>query len=167
MLSGASFSSLMIHLTRMGLTCNREGTEKVLPAAGGRASVPSMNEAETIAACGESGIRRMVAAFYRRVRSDDLLGPMYPADEWEAAENRLADFLLFRLGASTRYTETRGHPRLRMRHMPFKIGAAERDRWLELMALAMHDAEIPAAARGFLDPFFASTADFMRNQPDR
>lgn len=124
-----------------------------------------MDEATVMAACGEDGIRRMVAAFYVKVRTDDLIGPMYPADDWEGAEDRLAEFLLFRLGASTRYLETRGHPRLRMRHIPFRIGEAERDRWLELMGAAMDECGTPAEARAFLDPFFAQVADFMRNQP--
>lgn len=120
-----------------------------------------------MAACGEDGIRRMVSAFYRRVRTDDLIGPMYPPDDWEGAEERLADFLLFRLGASTRYIETRGHPRLRMRHITFKIGLAESERWVELMSAAMDESSIPANAREFLDPFFIQVADFMRNQGDR
>jgi len=126
-----------------------------------------MSEAEVMKTCGEDGIRRMVAAFYRRVRTDDLIGPMYPEDDLEGSEERLAEFLLFRLGASTRYLETRGHPKLRMRHITFKIGVAERDRWLELMTSAMEETVVPPAARGFLDPFFAQVADFMRNQADR
>ncbi|MEO7100778.1 MAG: globin [Luteolibacter sp.] len=125
-----------------------------------------MNEAQVIASCGEDGIRRMVAAFYRRVRTDDLIGPMYPPDDWEGSEERLAEFLLFRLGASTRYMETRGHPKLRMRHVTFKIGIPERDRWVELMSASMEEAGIPEDARGFLDPFFAQVADFMRNRPE-
>ena len=126
-----------------------------------------MNEADVIKLCGEAGIRRMVAAFYQRMRADDLIGPMYPANDWEGSESRLAEFLLFRLGASTHYIETRGHPRLRMRHVTFRIGLAERDRWISLMTSAMDDAEIPSAARDFLDPFFAQVADFLRNQADR
>jgi hemoglobin len=125
-----------------------------------------VNEQEVIEQCGEDGIRRLVTEFYRQVREDDLLGPIYPSGEWEAAEERLAEFLLFRLGASTRYLEMRGHPRLRMRHLPFRIGEAERDRWLELMRAAMERTGVPAAARGFLDPYFTQTADFMRNQPE-
>lgn len=108
----------------------------------------------------------MVAAFYRRVRTDDLIGPMYPEQDWEGSEERLAEFLLFRLGASTRYMEMRGHPKLRMRHVTFKIGIAERDRWLQLMSAAMDESAIPEKARGFLDPFFAQVADFMRNRPE-
>lgn len=125
-----------------------------------------MNEADVIASCGEDGIRRMVAAFYRRIRTDDVIGPMYPKDDWEASEERLAEFLLFRLGASNRYMETRGHPKLRMRHVTFKIGIRERDRWLELMDAAMTESEIPENARAFLNPFFTQVADFMRNRPE-
>jgi hemoglobin len=51
-----------------------------------------------------------------------------------------------------------------MRHVTFRIGEAERDRWLELMSEAMDETGVPANARGFLDPFFAQVADFMRNQ---
>ena len=125
-----------------------------------------MNEAEVMGICGEAGIRRMVAAFYRRVRTDDLIGPMYPEGDWDGSEERLAEFLLFRLGGSTRYLELRGHPRLRMRHVNFQIGIAERDRWLALMSTAMEDAAIPQPARCVLDPFFAQVADFMRNRPE-
>lgn len=124
-----------------------------------------MTEAEVLATCGEDGIRRIVAAFYRRVRTDKLIGSMYPEGDWEGSEERLAEFLLFRLGASTRYLEMRGHPRLRMRHVAFQIGEAERDRWLELMSQAMDETAVPGGARAFLGPFFAQVADFMRNQP--
>jgi hemoglobin len=126
-----------------------------------------MNEAEVMRVFGENGIRRMVAAFYRRVKMDDLIGPMYPEDDFTGAEERLVDFILFRLGASNRYLETRGHPRLRMRHITFRIGKAERDRWLEMMSAAMDETEVPSGAREFLDSYFAQTADFMRNQADR
>jgi hemoglobin len=121
-------------------------------------------EQDVLAACGETGIREMVAAFYRKVRTDELIGPMYPDDDWEGSEERLAEFMLFRLGASNAYIEKRGHPRLRMRHMPFRIGLAERDRWLALMSAAMEETGVPPRARAFLDPLFAQIADFMRNQ---
>lgn len=123
-------------------------------------------EADVMKACGEPGIRAMVAAFYRRVRHDDLIGPMYPDDDWEGSEERLADFMLFRLGASDAYMEKRGHPRLRMRHMPFRIGIAERDRWLQLMGEAMDETQVPPFARLFLDQLFFQVADFMRNQTE-
>lgn len=115
-------------------------------------------------ALGENGFNRLVAAFYRRVREDDLIGPMYPPDDWEGAEKRLADFLIFRFGGSDRYVEERGHPRLRMRHVSFAIGEAERDRWLDLMRGAMDEMGLAGAARANLEAFFDQVADFMRNR---
>lgn len=123
-----------------------------------------MNEAEVLQSMSPGGIGRMVAAFYQRVREDDLLGPMYPSDDWEGAEERLREFLWFRLGGPSRYLEMRGRPRLRMRHLPFAIGEPERDRWLALMAAAMDETEVPDPARAFLEPFFAQVAEFMRNR---
>lgn len=67
---------------------------------------------------GEEGFVRLVAAFYRQVPADELLGPMYPPNELAAAEQRLRDFLVYRFGGPQRYIEERGHPRLRMRHAP-------------------------------------------------
>ncbi len=125
-----------------------------------------MTERDVLPALGEEGFEAIVAAFYRRVKTDDILGPMYPEDDWEGSESRLRDFLIFRFGGSQKYIEERGHPRLRMRHMPFKIGVAERDRWLELMSAAMGDAEVSSDVRDVLDPFFAQVADFMRNVQD-
>ncbi len=115
---------------------------------------------------GETGLRELVAAFYRRVKEDDLLGPMYPESDWQGAEERLSDFLVYRFGGSQKYIEERGHPRLRMRHMPFRIGEAERDRWLQLMGEAMAERAIAEPAAGLLKDFFVQTADFMRNQEE-
>ena len=123
-------------------------------------------ESVIVEALGETGIREMVAAFYRRVRGDDLIGPMYPDGDWEGSEARLADFLLFRFGVSDAYTQKRGHPRLRMRHMPFSIGEAERDRWLQLMGEAMVEVGFEGEVHETLTAFFAQVADFMRNRPD-
>lgn len=106
----------------------------------------------------------MVAGFYRRVRTDEVLGPLYPPDDWEGAEARLRDFLLFRFGGVMRYVEERGHPRLRMRHLPFAIGEAERDRWLELMGEAVREAGVAREPAQALMTFFAQVADFMRNR---
>lgn len=120
---------------------------------------------ETVAReMGREGISGMTAAFYRRVRADDLIGPMYPADDWEGSQERLRDFLCFRLLGDATYLEKRGHPRLRARHLPFTIGEAERDRWLELMEAAIDEAQVPPASRRVLLPFFAQVADFMRNR---
>ncbi len=112
---------------------------------------------------GEERLRALIAAFYRQVREDDLLGPLYPQDDWAGAEKRLGDFLVGRFGGPPIYMKERGHPRLRMRHAPFAIGIAQRDRWMELMTLALADAEIPAEHATTLTAFFAQVADFMRN----
>jgi hemoglobin len=114
---------------------------------------------------GEAGFARLTAAFYRRVRTDDLLGPMYPEDDWDGAEQRLRDFLVQRFGGPPRYSQQRGHPRLRMRHAPFPITPAARDRWLELMDAAMEEAELPGDAAAMLRPFFTQVATFMINRP--
>ena len=113
---------------------------------------------------GPEGIAKMVAAFYQKVRTDDLIGPMYPDGDWEGSEERLRDFLKFRLLGDPTYTFKRGHPRLRMRHVGFSIGEAERDRWVALMSAAMVESEVPESSRALLDTFFFQVADFMRNQ---
>ncbi|MBV6499803.1 MAG: Group 2 truncated hemoglobin GlbO [Prosthecobacter sp.] len=115
---------------------------------------------------GEERLRAMVAAFYRRVRVDDLIGPMYPAEDWEGSEKRLADFVIYRFGGPQTYLEQRGHPRLRMRHLPFSIGLKERDRWLTLMGEAMRETGVSEEAAQVMIPFFAQVADMMRNRPE-
>lgn len=126
----------------------------------------AMTDAIVFEQLGEEGMAALVAAFYRQVKGDDLIGPMYPSDDWEGSEQRLRDFLVFRFGGPERYIEQRGHPRLRMRHAPFRVGKAERDRWIEFMQAAMDETEVPSPSREVLTAFFAQTADFMRNQPE-
>ncbi len=116
----------------------------------------------------EPAISKLVAMFYRRVREDDLLAPMYPADDWEGAEQRLRDFLIFRFTGNDRYIQDRGHPRLGMRHADFKIGIAERDRWLQLMNEAIVEAEIDRNYVINLQNFFGNVAEFLRKiTPDK
>jgi hemoglobin len=113
---------------------------------------------------GESGFTRLVAAFYRRVRSDDLLGPMYPPHDLAGAEQRLCDFLVGRFGGPQRYIAQRGHPRLRMRHMPFTVDLAARDRWVALMNVALDEAALEPDSAATLRGFFADTATFLVNR---
>ena len=126
-----------------------------------------MEENEVFAAIGEEGFTRLIAAFYRRVPEDDILGPMYEKHDLAGAEQRLRDFLLFRFGGDLRYIEQRGHPRLRMRHVRFPITRAARDRWMELMTAALAEAGLPAEAAGVLRAFFDSTATFLINRPEQ
>ena len=111
-------------------------------------------------------LRRLTAAFYSRVKTDDVIGPMYPPDDFAAAEQRLADFLCFRLLGEQKYIEERGHPRLRMRHAPFAIGIAERDRWLSLMDGAIEKSGVPELSASVLRALFRQVADFMRNRDE-
>ena len=113
---------------------------------------------------GEEGFARLVAAFYKQVPDDDILGKMYPRDDLAGAEERLRDFLIGRFGGPQRYIERRGHPRLRMRHAPFHIDQAARDRWMALMDQAFAEAALPAEAEAFLREFLSQTATFMINQ---
>lgn len=113
---------------------------------------------------GEEGFERLVRGFYRQVPSDDVLGPMYPPDDLAGAEQRLRDFLIMRFGGPPRYLQQRGHPRLRMRHMPFAIDQRARDRWMELMERAIEEAELPAEATETLRAFLSDTATFMINR---
>ena len=122
-----------------------------------------MDETSVYSLVGEEGFTRLVAAFYRQVPADDILGPMYPAEDLAGAEQRLRDFLIFRFGGPPRYIEQRGHPRLRGRHMPFRIDQRARDRWMELMGRALTEAGLPAEAESLLRDFLGQTATFMMN----
>lgn len=99
---------------------------------------------------GEETFKTVVHRFYQQVREDDLIGPMYPADDWEGAEQRLRWFLVQYWGGPQEFSAQRGHPRLRMRHAPFVIGEAEAQRWLELMDNAIDSVDeqtLPKAHR--------------------
>ncbi|HTZ99403.1 MAG TPA: globin [Candidatus Aquilonibacter sp.] len=124
-----------------------------------------MDESAIYSIIGEDGFARLIAAFYRQVPHDDILGAMYPRDELAAAEIRLRDFLIYRFGGPQRYIEERGHPRLRQRHIPFRIDQTARDRWMQLMANAFAEAALPAEVESYLRAFFDQTATFMINQP--
>lgn len=127
-----------------------------------------MNDADPIghicATVGEAMVIATVAAFYRRVAEDELLRPLYPEADLTAAETRLADFLVGRFGGSDRYVRTRGHPRLRMRHVPFAVDRAARDRWMELMTAACEDVGFPEPARAQTLQFLDGVATFLVNR---
>jgi hemoglobin len=125
-----------------------------------------MEEHEVYAAVGPEGFQRLVAAFYREVPGDSILGPMYQGRDMAAAEARLRGFLIYRFGGPQTYIEERGHPRLRMRHNPFEVSQAARESWMKLMTAALNEVNLPAAAREVLQNFFDSTATFLINRPD-
>lgn len=125
-----------------------------------------MQEQDIYQTIGQDGFERLTAAFYRQIPGDSLLGPLYPPDDLPGARERLRDFLVVRFGGPPVYLETRGHPRLRMRHAPFAIGPRERDRWVQLMNRALDEADLPEPVQRTLREFFGSTATFLINRPD-
>jgi hemoglobin len=120
---------------------------------------------------GEPFFRRLVDAFYDGVAADEVLVRLYPeAPDLTGARQRLRLFLEQYWGGPRTYDETRGHPRLRMRHMPFHIGREERDRWLEHMSAAVDtasaelgDREVAAAVAETLRGYFRPAAEQLRN----
>lgn len=130
---------------------------------------------------GAEGFHRLTRGFYDAVPSDDILGPMYrqhlgdqhgvdPNDDaalepfMEEARVRLCDFLIQRFGGPTTYSDQRGHPRLRMRHMPFAIDHAAAERWLELMFASLDELRLEPDLYRELRVFFTQTALFMVNR---
>ena len=124
-----------------------------------------VEDADIYAAIGEDGFRRLIAAFYKQVPGDEILGPMYPPGDLAGAEQRLRDFLIGRFGGPQRYVEQRGHPRLRMRHMPFAVNAAARERWLQLMTNALNEVRLPPDVDRFLREFFDGVSAMLVNRP--
>lgn len=114
---------------------------------------------------GARTFRRIVARFYALVAEDEILRPMYPEEDLGPAEERLTLFLMQYWGGPTTYSDSRGHPRLRMRHAPFAIGPAERDAWLRAMRVAVDEAGLPEPLRLQLWGYLESTADHMVNRP--
>lgn len=106
---------------------------------------------------------RLVDAFYEGVMPDPVLGPLYPPDDIAGAKRRLGLFLAQYWGGPHTYMEERGHPMLRMRHMPFRIGATERDHWLLHMAAAVERCTEPGEIRDRLMGYFVPAAEHLRN----
>lgn len=104
---------------------------------------------------GTETFDRLVRAFYRGVREDPVLAPMYPDADWEGAIWRLRTFFEQYWGGPTTYSEERGHPRLRMRHGAFHVNPEARDRWLLHMNAALDEVALPpihdAAFRDYVD----------------
>lgn len=86
---------------------------------------------------GAQTFRAIVSRFYELVSTDEVLRPLYPDDDLDGAEDRLLMFLEQYWGGPRTYSDQRGHPRLRMRHAPYRIGFIERDAWLRCMHTAI------------------------------
>ena len=107
----------------------------------------------------------LVERFYARVATDEVLLRLYPDQvDLGPARERLALFLAQYWGGPQTYSESRGHPRLRMRHMPFEVGQVERDHWLAAMTAALDEMAPPDLVRERFDAYFEMSADAMMNR---
>lgn len=112
---------------------------------------------------GSESFDRLVRAFYEGIRTDDVLLPMYPEDDLEGAIWRLSSFLQQYFGGPQTYSEQRGHPRLRMRHAPFKVNPDARERWLSHMRRALDTLELSPMDDGEMWEYFERAALSMVN----
>ena len=136
-----------------------------LPAdsAGTGSSVPGAADTFYDAVGGDETFRRLVARFYEGVAKDPVLRPLYPDPDLSAAEERLRMFLVQYWGGPRTYSEQRGHPRLRMRHVTFRIGLAERDAWLGHMRDAVDSLGLPPDAERLLWDYLVMAAGSLVN----
>ena len=128
---------------------------------------PSATSADTFFAAvgGEDKFRRLVDTFYAGVAADPVLRALYPEDDLGPAAERLRMFLIQYWGGPSTYSQHRGHPRLRMRHAPFAIGAAQRDAWLRHMRAALDSLALAPEYEKPLWAYLSSAAESMRNVP--
>jgi hemoglobin len=114
---------------------------------------------------GEETFRRLVHRFYQGVAEDPELRAMYPEEDLGPAEERLRLFLMQYWGGPRTYSEQRGHPRLRMRHVPFKVDRAAHDAWLRHMRAAVDELRLDPAHEQQLWDYLVYAAASMVNTP--
>jgi hemoglobin len=112
---------------------------------------------------GHETFVRLVDEFYRGVAADPVLRPMYPEEDLGPAAERLTMFLEQYWGGPTTYSEQRGHPRLRMRHAPFKVNPLARDHWLSHMRDALETLDLPPLQKAELWDYLERAAHSMLN----
>ena len=112
---------------------------------------------------GEETFRRLVHRFYQGVADDPVLRPLYPEQDLSGAERRLRMFLEQYWGGPRTYSEQRGHPRLRMRHAPFRVTPEARDAWLRHMLEAVDELELPGHLREPLRDYLTGAAFSLVN----
>ncbi|WP_236793925.1 globin [Amycolatopsis sp. GM8] len=112
---------------------------------------------------GEPTFHKIIARFYAEVATDEVLRPLYPEEDLGPAEERLRLFLMQYWGGPHTYSDRRGHPRLRMRHAPFKIGPMERDAWLRAMRIGVDEAQLPPELDRQLWQYLEMAAQSMMN----
>jgi len=115
---------------------------------------------------GSETFSKLAKKFYEGVAGDDVLKPMYPETDMAGAENRLRMFLEQYWGGPTTYQQLRGHPRLRMRHSPYKINPLARERWLKHMRAAVESLSLPPLQEAELWGYLDRAATAMLNSFD-
>lgn len=115
---------------------------------------------------GEPTFRKLVDEFYAGVAGDPVLRPLYPDEDLGPASERLRLFLIQYWGGPTTYSQRRGHPRLRMRHAPFRVGQRERDAWLGHMRRAVDSLGLAPEHEAQLWTYLERAAYFMVNTMD-
>lgn len=115
---------------------------------------------------GAPTFERLVHEFYEGVRADPELRALYPEEDLGPAERRLRMFLEQYFGGPGTYSQERGHPRLRMRHVPFPVTLDMRDRWLRHMYAAMDTLELPAEHDELMRDYFFRAAHMLVNTDD-
>ncbi|TYK52344.1 globin [Actinomadura decatromicini] len=114
---------------------------------------------------GEETFHRLVHRFYQGVADDPDLRALYPEEDLGPAEERLRLFLIQYWGGPSTYSQRRGHPRLRMRHVPFVIDEAQRDAWLRHMRVAVEELKLPEPLEQQLWNYFTMAAQSLVNAP--
>lgn len=112
---------------------------------------------------GAETIRTIVSTFYAGVAEDELLRPMYPEEDLGPAEDRFFGFLCQYWGGPTTYSETRGHPRLRMRHAPFAVTHEAKEHWLSHFREGLDAAQLTPEQDAEFWSYVQRAADFMVN----
>lgn len=150
----------------MGAMVVPEGGSDARPQAPAEGAVP--DEATTFyeAVGGEATFRRLVHDFYAGVAGDPELRALYPEPDLAGAEERLRMFLVQYWGGPRTYSEQRGHPRLRMRHAPFRVTERARDAWLAHMRAAVDNLDLPDHAENLLWDYLVMAAHSMVNAAD-
>jgi len=105
---------------------------------------------------GDETFRRLVRRFYEEVATDPVLRPLYPGEDLGPAEDHLRMFLIQYWGGPRTYSDLRGHPRLRMRHAPFRVTPEARDRWLAHMRTALDELDLS-------EPYATTLWDYLTN----
>jgi hemoglobin len=117
---------------------------------------------------GAETFRKLTSRFYEEVAKDEIVRPLYPEEDLGPAERRMRMFLEQYWGGPRTYSEERGHPRLRMRHNPFRIGPLERDAWLRCMHIAIESIDeqtLDAEHRRALVDYMDMAANSLVNSP--